>query len=208
MTENNNSDLNKSSVEDIEIINRILNGDVNAYGVLQNKYKRVISSLIRKMVKDEDDIDDLVQDTFIKAYRALDRYHSNYSFSAWIYRIASNTCIDFLRKKKLNIISINQPLSGGNEDEDSMYFEIEDNSFQPDIEYINNERKAALNDAIENLPEKYKIIIKLRHEEELDYNEISLKLDMPLGTVKAHLFRARKLLLDDLKKLSNLFEDK
>ena len=206
MSEKQINGLINNSNEDAEVIIRILDGEVNAFGILQKKYKRVISSLIRKMIKDEDDIDDLVQETFIKAYRALDRYQSSYSFSAWIYRIASNTCIDFLRKKRLNIISIDQPI-GTTDEEDGLFFEIEDNSYQPDVEFINNERKAALYSAIDSLPEKYRLIIKLRHEEELDYNEIALKLDMPLGTVKAHLFRARKMLLDDLKKINHLFEN-
>ncbi|MDT3741380.1 MAG: sigma-70 family RNA polymerase sigma factor [Candidatus Kapabacteria bacterium] len=206
MSEKQINGLINNSNEDAEVIIRILDGEINAFGILQKKYKRVISSLIRKMIKDEDDIDDLVQETFIKAYRALDRYQSSYSFSAWIYRIASNTCIDFLRKKRLNIISIDQPI-GTTDEEDGLFFEIEDNSYQPDVEFINNERKAALYSAIDSLPEKYRLIIKLRHEEELDYNEIALKLDMPLGTVKAHLFRARKMLLDDLKKINHLFEN-
>lgn len=206
MSEKQINGLINNSNEDAEVIIRILDGEVNAYGILQKKYKRIISSLIRKMIKDEDDIDDLVQETFIKAYRALDRYQSVYSFSAWIYRIASNTCIDFLRKKRLNIISIDQPI-GGTDEDDGLFFEIEDNSYQPDVEFINNERKAALYSSIDKLPEKYRLIIKLRHEEELDYNEIALKLDMPLGTVKAHLFRARKMLLDDLKKINHLFEN-
>jgi RNA polymerase sigma-70 factor (ECF subfamily) len=192
--------------EDIAVIEEILNGNKNLFSVLQKKYSKVISSLIRKMIKDEDDVEDLVQETFIKAYKALDRYQSNYTFSAWIYKIASNTCIDFLRKKRLNIISIDVPIGGSDEDE-GMTFEIEDNSYQPDVEYINNERRNALFSSIEQLPEKYRIIIKMRHEDELDYNEISDKLNIPLGTVKAHLFRARKLLLDDLKKVNHLFDE-
>ena len=207
MSDKQIKEISNSQNEDFEVILRILDGDSNAYGILQKKYRAVISSLIRKMVKDEDDIDDLVQETFIKAYRAIDRYKSDFTFSAWIYRIASNTCIDFLRKKRLNVFSIDQPIGGSSDDDDAMYFEIEDDSYQPDIDFINKERMAALQNAVENLPEKYKVIIKLRHEEEMDYNEISLKLDMPLGTVKAHLFRARKILFDDLKKINYMFED-
>ncbi len=206
MTEIVQSNSINAGGEDALIIEEILAGNENAYGRLQKKYQRIISSLIRKMIKDEDDIDDLVQETFIKAYRALDRYQSNYTFSAWIYKIASNTCIDFLRKKRLNIISLDEPI-GGTDEDDGMTIEIEDNSYTPDIEVINSERRNALNNAVENLPEKYRIIIKMRHEDELDYNEIAEKLDLPLGTVKAHLFRARKLLFDELKNVSYLFDD-
>lgn len=207
MTEKPQKEINSSQLEDYESISRVLDGDYNSYGKIQNKYKNIIASLIRKMVKDEDDVDDLVQETFIKAYKALDRYKTEFTFSAWIYRIASNTCIDFLRKKRLNIISIDQPLYPGDDEDEAVYFEIEDNSYQPDIEFINREKISALNNAVENLPDKYKLIIKMRHEEEMDYNEISQKLDLPLGTVKAHLFRARKILLDELKKINYMFED-
>ncbi|MBX3042431.1 MAG: sigma-70 family RNA polymerase sigma factor [Candidatus Kapabacteria bacterium] len=207
MSEIKSRDNNISQNEDLKVIERILAGDNNAFGILQKKYQNVLSSLIRKMVKDEDDIDDLLQETYIKAYRAMDRYKSDFTFSAWIYRIASNTCIDFLRKKRLNIISLDKPIAGKDDDDDAIYMEIEDNSLQPDTEYINQERVKALQTAIENLPEKYRIIIKLRHDDEMDYNEISNRLDMPLGTVKAHLFRARKMLLDDLKRINYMFTD-
>lgn len=202
----NSRSENSSALEDVAIIEEILSGNHNSFGILQKKYKRVIATLIRKMVKDEDDVDDLVQETFIKAYKAIDRYQSCYSFSSWIYRIASNTCIDFLRRKRLNIISIDQPIAGSDED-DGMTFEIEDTEYQPDIEYLNAERQRALYNSIENLPDKYKLIIKMRHEDDLEYSEISEKLNLPLGTVKAHLFRARKLLLEDLKKINHLFVD-
>ncbi len=200
MQQKQNNRINTIKNDDLAIIEEILNGNKNLFSVLQKKYSKLIKTLIRKMIKDEDDVEDLVQETFIKAYKSLDRFQSNYTFSSWIYKIASNSCIDFLRKKRLNIVSLDQPFTNKNDDEDNIHLEIEDNSYQPDIEFINNERKNALIDSIENLPEKYKIIIKMRHEEELDYNEIAEKLNLPLGTVKVHLFRARKLLLDNLKK--------
>ena len=101
-------------------------------------------------------------------------------------------------------VSLSQPV--GNSDDD-YFFEIEDKSYVPDIGVLADERKKALKEAIENLPDNYREIIKLRHEEEMDYNQISKQLDLPLGTVKAHLFRARKLLLADLKKKKELFTD-
>lgn len=205
MSENIPKEISNSQHEDFETITRIVNGELNAFGILQEKYKGIIYSLIRKMVKDEDDIDDLVQETFIKAYRAIERYNPEFSFSAWIYRIASNTCIDFLRRKRLNIISLDKPI-GASDDDEGLYLEIEDNSYQADTVMLNEEKTNTLYNAIENLPEKYRIIIKLRHEEEMDYNEIATKLNMPLGTVKAHLFRARKLLLDELRKVNHLFQ--
>ena len=100
---------------------------------------------------------------------------------------------------------MSQPI--GN-DEDNLFFEIEDNSTVPDLDVLHRERKQALDDAIKSLPENYREIIKLRHEEDLDYTEIAVKLDLPLGTVKAHLFRARKILYTSLVKKKYLFEEK
>jgi RNA polymerase sigma-70 factor (ECF subfamily) len=200
----NTNGIGNTAEEDYKIIVRILEGETSNFEILQKKYKRVISSLIRRMVKDEDDIDDLTQETFIKAYNALNKFQPGYAFSSWIYRIASNTCIDFMRKKRFNFVYIDQPIKN---DEDEQYIEIEDTSYQPDTEYLINERKNILKNAIDALPENYRTIIRMRHEEDLDYKEISTLLDLPLGTVKAHLFRARKLLLNALQGHQHLLNE-
>ncbi len=193
-----------SQEEDIRVVNDILNGNEQSYNIIQKKYRRQIASAIRKMIKDEDDIDDLTQDTFIKIFRALPSYQPSYLFTSWIFRIASNTCIDFLRKKRFTTISLNQQ---SNNSDDDYILEIEDNSYQPEIELVINERKNILLNAVNELPDNYREIIKLRHNEDLDYKEISERLNLPLGTVKAHLFRARKILLERLKSSSYLFEE-
>lgn len=156
------------------------------------------------MIKNDSDVEDLVQETFIKAYKALDKFKFNYSFSAWIYRIASNNTIDFLRKRRFDTFSIDKPIGNA---EDENYFEIEDNSYSPDSELINQQKSDIISAAIDTLPENYREIILLRHEEELDYKTIAEQLDLPLGTVKAHLFRARKLLYEELKDKYNLLNN-
>lgn len=198
LSENHKSNPNLS--DDAQIVEEILSGNKKLFTLIEKKYSKIIANLIRKMIKDEDDVDDLVQVTFIKIYKSLDKYQSNYSFSSWIYKIASNTCIDFLRKKRLNIMSIDQFSYTNDDDENSVGYEIADRDYQPDIEYINKEKHNTLLEIIENLPDKYRTIIKLRHIEEMEYKAIADELNMPLGTVKIHLFRARKLLLDELKK--------
>jgi RNA polymerase sigma-70 factor (ECF subfamily) len=203
MAKKSKSDKNGKQ-EDFAAIERVLAGDASAYDLLQKKYRRIIAALIRRMVRNEDDVDDLVQEAFIKAYNALGRFQFDYSFSAWLYRIASNTCIDFLRRKRFNTVSINNPVKSS---EDEQEYEIEDNTYIPDYDVLHEERRRALKEAVANLPENYRIIIKLRHEEEMEYAEISKKLDLPLGTVKAHLFRARKMLHSTLKKKVHLFQD-
>jgi RNA polymerase sigma-70 factor, ECF subfamily len=181
--------------EDFSAIRKTLAGDGDAFAFLQNKYKVRISALIRRMIQNPDDVEDLAQETFIKAYKALPRFQFSYTFSAWIYRIASNNTIDFLRKKRFQMVSIDQPFG---EDGDQ-YIDIKDESLTPEIELISLERKQILEKAISDLPENYRVIVRLRHAEELEYSEISDKLKIPLGTVKAHLFRARKLLYEALK---------
>lgn len=193
-----------SKEEDFEAIKRVLDGDNTAYEFLQKKYKNLIYSLVKKMIKNDSDVEDLVQETFIKAYKALDKFKFNYSFSAWIYRIASNNTIDFLRKRRFDTFSIDKPIGNA---EDENYFEIEDNSYSPDLGLMNEQKSDIIRDAIDTLPENYREIIILRHEEELDYKAIAEQLDLPLGTVKAHLFRARKLLYEELKDKYNLLNN-
>ncbi len=196
-----NSDINK---EDYAAVRSILNGDSSSFQFLQNKYMNLVSSLIRRMIRNEQDVEDLTQETFIKAYKAINTFQFKYTFSAWIYRIASNNCIDFLRKKRFQTLSLDQSI--GNDD-DNYYIQVEDKSTMPDLNVLFDERKQALNEAIAKLPKNYREIIRLRHELELDYTEIAEQLNIPLGTVKAHLFRARKILLIKLKKNRHLFID-
>jgi RNA polymerase sigma factor (sigma-70 family) len=185
--------------EDFEIVDRINKGETELFGILQKRYFNQIKAVIRRMIQNEDDVEDLAQETFIKAYNALERFQPGYPFAAWLYRIASNTCIDFLRKRRFNTVSISQSVSN---DEDELYIQIEDRSNKADDQMLIEERSTIIRNAIESLPEKYRLIINLRHESDLDYKDIAEKLDIPLGTVKAQLFRARKLLLDELKEHS------
>lgn len=202
---NSTEQNNLSTEEDYITIRSILDGNKDDFAKLQKKYRSVILALIRRMIKDEDDVQDLVQETFIKAFNNIDKFQFGYTFSSWIYRIASNNCIDFLRKKRISFISIDKPISSS--DDEDMTMEIEDKEYMPDLSILNDEKVNALRKAIDELPINYKEIIHLRHNEELDYQEISDKLNMPLGTVKAHLFRARKMLYESLKNKVYLFND-
>lgn len=193
---------NPNSEDDISAIERCLSGDNNAFNFLQKKYKNIVTALVRKMIKNDEDVEDLVQESFIKAFKALKSFQFTYSFSAWLYRIASNSCIDFLRKRKYQVISLNVKSNYSSEEEE---MDIFDDSYMPDMKVLNEEKKKVLNEAFEKLPDNYKKILKLRHEEDLDYNEIAQNLQLPLGTVKAHLFRARKLMYDHLKSNKHLF---
>ncbi len=177
--------------DDLIIIKSVLSGDSSQFALLWNKYNKQIFANVLKLVRSIDDADDIVQDTFLKAFNALHSYNHTFPFPAWLYKIASNTCIDYFRRKRIRPISIeNINREGGD-----IYDIIPDKSTPIDVHIINNEMKEALLKAVELLPLRYKQCIQLRHFEELSYEEISLTMNLPLGTIKITLFRARKMLL-------------
>lgn len=180
-----------SSLEDDGFVERALKGDESAYKDLMQKYDRPIFFHVRKMIKEKELVEDLVQEVFMKAFKNLPTYSNDYAFSTWLYRIATNHTIDYLRKKKLQTLSINDPYKTK---DGEVEIQLPDDTYATDKRIIKKERKKIVQDAISNLPEKYRAVIQLRHMEELSYDEISDELDLPLGTVKAHIFRARELL--------------
>lgn len=182
-------------LEDRQVVERVLSGDTDAFSVLEKKYRRMVSYLIRKMIRSDEDIEDLTQDTFMKAYAALRYYRPEFPFSTWLYKIASNRCIDHLRRLRSipsSMVSIDQPIVGN--DGGERFLDPRDHEPLPDAVVLAQERSALLREAMDALPEKYRVVMQLRHEEDLDYQEIAERLQLPLGTVKAHLFRARKAL--------------
>jgi RNA polymerase sigma-70 factor (ECF subfamily) len=194
--ESRREDASQSSLQDEKYVKKALEGDQRAYQQLTEKYRRPLQYHVTKMVKETEQVEDLVQEAFIKAFKNLDSYNSSYAFSTWLYRITTNHTIDYLRKKKLRTTSIDKPIKTR---EGEMSFELPDEQAQTDRTIIRKQRKKIITHAIENLPEKYRQVIEMRHIEELSYQEIADKLDLPLGTVKAHIFRAREMLYKALK---------
>lgn len=180
--------------DDLIIIRSVLSGDSSQFALLWQKYNKQIFANVLKLVRSIDDADDIVQDTFLKAFNALHSYNQTFPFPAWLYKIASNTCIDYFRRKRIRPISIENI----NRDGGDIYDIISDKSTPIDVNIINNETKEELLKAVEQLPLRYKQCIQLRHFEELSYEEISIKMNLPLGTIKITLFRARKMLLNML----------
>ncbi|MDZ7757465.1 RNA polymerase sigma factor [Rhodohalobacter sp.] len=185
-----------SSLEDDKLVARAVAGDQGAYKSLMEKYETPLFFHLLKMVKDKEQVRDLVQEAFMKAFDNLQSYNTNYAFSTWLYRITTNHAIDYLRKKKLQTTSIDEPVKTK---EGEMNIQLEDEHSGTDRKIIRKQRSDIIHEAIEDLPDKYRVVIKLRHFEELSYDEISEQLDLPLGTVKAHIFRAREMLYKELK---------
>ncbi len=185
-----------SREEDSRLIHKALAGDHSAFRRLMDKYHDPIYSFVWKMVHDRSQVEDLTQEAFIKAFASLKNFNEEYAFSTWLYKIATNNCIDYIRKRKLLTFSIDKPI----ESKDGVYsFEIPDHSNAADRDIIASQRSAFLGQAIQRLPEKYRKVIHLRHVEERSYEEIAKALKLPVGTVKAHIFRAREMLYKHLK---------
>ena len=187
----------ESREEDAHLITQALKGDQAAFKRLRQKYHDAIFNLIYRIVRDKEEVEDLTQEAFIKAFTSLPSFNEEYAFSTWLYKIATNNSIDYIRRKKLQTFSIDKPI----ESKDSDYsFELPDSSRGADQEMISSQRKKMIEEAINSLPAKYRQVILLRHVEEKDYQEIAGILHLPLGTVKAHIFRAREMLYRALRK--------
>jgi len=188
-------DASSSSLQDDHWVVLAVKGDEKAYSELTQKYQKPLYFHVRKMIRNSDFADDLVQDIFLKAFKSLKNYKNDYAFSTWLYRIATNHTIDYLRKKKLETLSIHADDS----DDTHATIQLADEDSFTDEPMIRRERKNKVHEAIGQLPEKYREVILKRHIEEKSYQEIAEEMDIPLGTVKAHIFRARELLYKYMK---------
>lgn len=201
-TSNSGSTPSTSSQIDYTLVQRAIGGDQAAFKTLFDKYKQPLYFHILKLVKDREIIEDLLQEIFLKAFDNISSFNPDYAFSTWLYRITTNHSIDYLRKKKLKTFSIHDPIRTK---DGEMSIELEDEGRSTDDLIVRKQRSQILREALDSLPEKYREIIKMRHVEELSYQEIADILDLPLGTVKAHIFRARELLYKYLKDRQGTF---
>ena len=188
-------DASSSSLQDDHWVVLAVKGNEKAYSELTQKYQKPLYFHVRKMIRNPDFAEDLVQDIFLKAFKSLKNYKNDYAFSTWLYRIATNHTIDYLRKKKLETLSIHADDS----DDTHATIQLADEDSFTDEPMIRRERKNKVHEAIDQLPEKYKEVIIKRHIEEKSYQEIAEEMDITLGTVKAHIFRARELLYKYMK---------
>jgi RNA polymerase sigma factor (sigma-70 family) len=181
----------ESRKEDLKLINQALRGNQSSYVRLMKKYKSTIQHVLFRVVQDPDEVEDITQEVFINAFKSLKSFKKEYSFFSWIYKIALNKGIDYLRKRKIQTFSLSKPIES---DESDYRYEIPDSTYEPDKHIIAKERAALIQGAIDKLPAKYRKVIIMRHQEEKDYEEIAKELKLPIGTVKVHIFRARELL--------------
>lgn len=167
------------------LISRIKGGDKQAFQTLIEEYQRLVAHIVFRMVNNESDREDLCQDVFLKVYQHLDGFRFESKFSTWIARIAYNVTLNYLQKKKVPLFDDHTP------DEVSIE-EVSGGDQQPDAWTENKDRAQMLNDAIENLDVHYRTIITLYHLDQMSYSEIGEIMNLPEGTVKSYLFRARQ----------------
>jgi RNA polymerase sigma factor (sigma-70 family) len=183
--------------KDFALVERAKNDDQKAYADLLRRYRRPVYHLVLKMVRNQEDAEDLTIEAFSKAFKNLPKFNPDFTFSTWLFRIATNNCIDFIRKKKLNTTSIDTTFHDDGGDE--MRMDIKDSDLNPQEIAIREQKIALVRAIVTRLPPKYQVLVRLRYFDELSYEEIAGEIDAPLGTVKAQLHRARELLYDLVK---------
>lgn len=191
------TNLSPQAKADYGLVLRAIDGDQRAYAKLMDRYRNSIYHMMYKMVSNREDADDLTLEAFGKAFNKLASYTPRYAFSTWLFKIAINNCIDYIRKKRLHLLSIDDPIEpGGDHDYSS---NLKASSLDPEEKFIRAQRVKLMRDILQKLNLKYRLMIELRFFEELSYDEIAKELDIPLGTVKAQLFRAKEILYNYLQ---------
>lgn len=192
------SHLTDKALRDYKLVQLAVNvGDQKAYAGLMNNYKDSIYFMLLKMTNNSDDADDLTIEAFGKAFKNLHQYTPDYAFSTWLFKIASNNCIDFIRKKKKLTFSIDKSFE--NEDGVEIVHNIPALAPDPEENFIKKQKIKLMREIVEKLKPRYRTLIEMRYFQELSYEEIADELKLPLGTVKAQLFRAREFLYNILK---------
>lgn len=176
---------------DKKIIMGCKNKNKHSFEQLFEFYKKYVYGLCYGYTLNEQDSLDMVQNIFLKVYQNIDKYNQGFPFKPWLRKLSVNTCLNFKRTLKNNIISIDQKFDDNLDIEDTL-----SSDFSTENEVLSHERKSIIKKLIQNMPDKYRMILTLRYYENLDYEAISKTLNEPLGTVKTRLYRAKKLLKD------------
>jgi RNA polymerase sigma-70 factor (ECF subfamily) len=185
-----NQELSEKAKADLILVEEAKKGNEKAFAGLMNRYRDSIYFMLLKMVNNPIDAEDLTIEAFGKAFRSIDSYAPRFAFSTWLFMIATNNCIDFIRKKQSSPIPVNQD----KDIMDSMTINIQSDLPDPEEALINDQKIATLRKIVTQLKSPYREIIELRYYKEYSYEEISAELKIPIGTVKAQLYRAKTLL--------------
>lgn len=186
----------KSKAEDCLLVKRAIDGSEEAFEHIMIKHKKSVYQRALRLVQNHDDAEDITLETFAKAFTHIKQYSDKFAFSTWLYTIASNTSIDHLRRQRSKPHTIEQ--DSDTDDAELNGFRVRSNNPNPEEDLILKQRAGIIKDLIQELPEKYQDLINLRYFKEFSYEEIAKALDLPLGTVKVQLFRARNILYEKI----------
>jgi RNA polymerase sigma factor (sigma-70 family) len=190
--------LSDKAKQDLVLVEEAKKGKQAAYAELMDRYRDSIYFTMLKMVKNTDDADDLTIEAFGKAFNRLEQYSPSFAFSTWLFKIASNNSIDFIRKKRIQVTSMDSGLT--NSEGDSMQIDVRSSGLNPEETVIHGQRIDHMRLLVSKLKPKYRELVEKRYFEEMSYEEIAEEMNLPLGTVKAQLFRARDFLASMLDK--------
>ena len=184
--------LSDKAKHDLVLVEAAKKGNQAAYAELMDRYRESIYYTMFKMVKHTDDADDLTIEAFGKAFSRLDQYSPSFAFSTWLFKIASNNCIDFIRKKRIKVTSMDTGYK--TDDGEVIFVDARSYTMNPEETIIHGQKIIHMRMLVSKLKPRYRDLVEKRYFEELSYEEISEELGLPLGTVKAQLFRARDFL--------------
>ena len=193
---------------DLDLVQRIKNGDRDAFNLLVLKYQRKVTRLVGRLVRNPDEADDVVQEAFIKAYRALPQFRGDSAFYTWLYRIAVNTAKNHLVAQGKRPISLSELTSNDAEEESFELPVVSTDNNTPEAELMSKQVAEAVNRAVSALPEELRTALNLREIDGLSYEEIAEAMNCPIGTVRSRIFRAREAVAAELRPLLNLSPDR
>jgi len=192
------TNLSAKAQYDVKLVKRAVEEhDQAAYAELLDRYKESVFYLLNKMVNNRDDAEDLTIEAFGKAFKNIEQYTPNYAFSTWLFRIATNNCIDYIRKKRMITVSLDKTFTG--DDGGEMTMDVRSNTLDPEENLIRKQKNILMQSLVTKLKPRYRTLVEMRYFQELSYEEIAEKLDLPIGTVKAQLFRSREFLYNILR---------
>ena len=183
--------LSEKARLDYELVQKALSGDDKAFARLLSRYKDAIYFMLLKMVNNRNDAEDLTLEAFGKAFKNIHQYSPTYAFSTWLFKIASNNCIDFLRRKKGTYVAID---NNNDSSQNNETVRLKSKELNPEEKLIRQQKAILLHRVVRRLKPRYRTLVELRYFREYSYEEIAKELELPLGTVKAQLFRAREML--------------
>jgi RNA polymerase sigma-70 factor (ECF subfamily) len=198
------SHLSEKGQYDYQLVQRaIQQGEQKAFGELMERYREPVYFMLLKMVNNKDDAEDLTVEAFGKAFRRLHQYTPQFAFSTWLFKIATNNAIDFIRKKRIRAISIDQGFQ--TEDGETIEISVKDAVLDPAEAMQKEERIRKMREIVDKLKPRYRKLVEMRYFDEMAYEEIAEELKLPLGTVKAQLFRAREFLFQMMKNTRDIY---